>query len=135
MISQQQFLDAVADFSELVAEGSEIASALTEAGQSNGVDSTVLEKRLTANQDLESIVAEIRLRAKHGAFHRALIIEVRNYWKSIQGKTGLGWIFNEPHRTGLIKSAIEARLGRLIGSAEENQVRDHFFDIIQKRLV
>ena len=135
MITQQQFFDAAADFAGLIAEGSDVEPALAEAGQTNGVDPSVLKTRLTARDDLETVVFEIRQRAKQGAFHRVMVIETRKYWGKISEKSGLGWIFNEDHRTAVIRSAIEEQLGRPIEEAEENQLRSHFFEIVNGRFV
>jgi hypothetical protein len=133
VITQKQFLDAAADFAGLIAEGKEAGPALVEAGNTNGVDPSVLEKRLTAKEDLETVVAGIRKRAKQDSFHGAMIIETQVYWEKISEKSGLGWIFNEDHRTAFIKSAVERRMGRPVDVEEENQIREHFFEIVQGR--
>ena len=133
MTSQQQFLDAAADFAGLIADGADPKSALQDAGRTNGVDPAVLEKRLTANEDLEAVVERIREMAKNNALHAAIVIETKNYWKNMPKNAGLGWIFNRDHTTSLIKSAVETRLGRPIDNAEEGMIRDRFFEVIQGR--
>ena len=59
MSIEQQIRDAVTDFHDLIAQGTEIPAALAEASSANGLKDGVLERHLSKTMPLKEIVNQI----------------------------------------------------------------------------
>jgi len=135
MSIEQQFLDAVADFRGLLADGWEATAALNEAAQSNGLKPAVLEQRLSRHQSVESIANGMRHDVEMDVFDRAVILEIKDYYdRPVPSGGGLGYLFNREFILAQVTPCIERRIGRPLKETEASKIHDRVFDVMNGRL-
>ena len=117
MSIEQQLRDAVAEFHDLIAAGSEVSDALCEASASNGLKEGVLEFHLSKTMPLQDIVNEIRREAhrkqRYETIYDAVLGYVSDSYKN--------W-FKQPAQKRQDKlDRLEAALGHPPSSEEQAQ--------------
>jgi hypothetical protein len=114
MSVEQQISDAVTDFHDLIAQGSEISAALAEASTANGLKNGVLERHLTKRIPLQEIVNKIQREAnrKHTfeIIYDAVLGYVSDGYKN--------WFKQPPQRRQEKLDRLEAALGHPPSSEE-----------------
>ena len=110
MITSQQFLNAVADFEGLIIDGLESDDAIIKAAESNGIDSSVLEYRLTSAISIDDRVEKIRRERDYGRFLDYAKIEVDNCKKNPRQHTKS--IFDTEGTVEVISARLQEILSR-----------------------
>lgn len=111
MITQQQFVDAVADFENLILEGNETSEAIAEAANSIGMQPADFERRLTRDMSIELRVEKIRRDTEYNRFllaAKAVVKICKQNHCAFAGKS----VFDIETKVLNIKTHLEKELAR-----------------------
>ncbi len=124
MSVEQQVRDALADFTDLIADGWEPRAAIDGAASCNCIKPKVLEQRLTRIGDLDGVVDELRRRSDAGRLRAAISAEVKVAYLKPHPKS----ILRAPFDLDEVVGKVEHRIGRPISNAEAQKVRQAYRD-------
>jgi hypothetical protein len=110
MITQQQFLDAVADFEALILEGRETGDAIGDAATSIGMRPAAFQQRLAREMSIEARVEKIRRDAEYNRFLAAAGAEIE-IWRRDPWAHGTN-AFDSEGKVLKIKEGLGKALGR-----------------------
>jgi hypothetical protein len=117
MTIEQQIIDAVTDFHDLIARGRDTPDALSEASSANGLKDGVLEHHLSKSMLLQEIVSEIRREADRKQTYEIIYDAVLGYVSD----SHKSWFKQPAQRRQDRLDRLHAALGRAPTSEEQAQ--------------
>ncbi len=117
MSIEQQIRDAVTDFHNLIAQGSETSAALDEASSANSLKDGVLEHHLSKRMPLDEIVNEIRREVDRKQTYEVIYDAVLGYISD----TYRNWFKQPAQRREEKLHRLESALGHPPSSEEQAQ--------------